>query len=40
VHERSWDTHETLRFLTVPGDVLKINRQREGTRELWRRTED
>ncbi len=40
VHKRSYDTHETLRFDTEPGDVFRIKRQREYTPEGWRRVED
>lgn len=37
VHERAFDTHETLRLL---GGCWKIIRQREWTPEGWRRVED
>ncbi len=37
VHERSFDTHETLR---LDGPVWKIVRQREATPEGWKRVED
>ena len=40
VHQRPFDTHETLRMLCNPGDVLEIRRQREWTPEGWRRVED
>jgi hypothetical protein len=40
VHKRPHDTHETLRFLTKPGDVIKIRRQREYTPAGWRRVQD
>lgn len=39
-HKRPYDTHETIRLLTKPGDVFKIRRQREYTPEGWRRVED
>lgn len=39
-HLRSFDTHETLRFLCKPGDVFEVRRQREWTPEGWRRVED
>jgi len=37
VHERTWDTHETLRF---PKGIFQINRQREFRPEGWTRVED
>lgn len=37
VHERAFDTHETVRLL---GGCWKIIRQRESTPEGWRRVED
>jgi hypothetical protein len=37
VHERSFDTHETIRF---PAGVYEIRRQREWAPEGWRRVED
>jgi hypothetical protein len=37
VHERPWDTHETLR---LPRGVWLVRRQREWTPEGWRRVED
>lgn len=37
VHERSFDTHETLR---LDGPVWKIVRQREATPEGWRQVVD
>lgn len=40
VHHRPWDTHETLRLLTEPGETWEIRRQREWTPEGWRRVED
>lgn len=40
VHKRSYDTHETIRLQTEPGDVFKIRRQREHTPDGWRRVED
>jgi hypothetical protein len=40
LHKRSYDTHETIRLLTKPGDVFKVRRQREHTPEGWRRVED
>ena len=39
-HKRSYDTHETLRLLTKPGDVFKIRRQREHTPEGWKMVVD
>jgi len=39
-HKRPFDTHETLRFLTDPGDTFKIRRQREWSPEGWRMTQD
>ncbi len=36
VHKRDYDTHETLRFDTEPGDIFKIRRQREYVPEGWR----
>lgn len=36
-HERSFDTHETLR---LPKGTYRINRQREYTPQGWRRIED
>jgi hypothetical protein len=40
VHQRPWDTHETLRLLGKPGDVFEIRRQREWAPEGWRRVAD
>lgn len=40
VHKRNYDTHETIRLQTQPGDIFKIRRQREHTPEGWRRVED
>lgn len=40
VHKRPYDTHETIRLLTKPGDVFRVRRQREHTPEGWRRVED
>lgn len=39
-HKRPYDTHETIRMLTKPGDVFRVRRQREYTPEGWRRVED
>lgn len=39
-HQRSFDTHETIRFYSEPGDAFIIKRQREYTPEGWRRVED
>lgn len=39
-HQRDFDTHETLRFYTDPGDTFIIKRQREYVPEGWRRVED
>lgn len=36
VHNRAWDTHETLRLLGKPGTVFEVRRQREWTPEGWR----
>ena len=40
VHQRSWDTHETLKLLGQPGDVWEVRRQREWTPEGWQRVAD
>jgi hypothetical protein len=44
VHQRPWDTHETLRLLNDTPElgevVYEIRRQREWTPEGWRRVED
>lgn len=40
VHQRPWDTHETVRLLGAPGDVFEIRRQREWAPEGWRRVAD
>lgn len=40
VHQRSFDTHETLRLLGAPGDVWEVRRQREWTPEGWQRVCD
>jgi len=40
VHQRSWDTHETVRLLGKPGDVWKVHRQRESRPEGWARVQD
>lgn len=40
VHERAWDTHETLRLLGGPDAVWEVRRQREWAPEGWRRVED
>lgn len=40
VHERNFDTHETLRLLGQPGDVFEVRRQREHTPEGWRMVAD
>lgn len=40
LHKRSYDTHETIRMLTKPGDVFRVRRQREYTPEGFRRVED
>lgn len=40
VHQRPWDTHETIRLLGAPGDVWEIRRQREWEPEGWRRVQD
>lgn len=40
VHKRDYDTHETIRLETKPGEVFRIRRQREYTPEGWRRVAD
>jgi hypothetical protein len=40
VHLRDYDTHETYRFFTDPGDMFIIKRQREQSPQGWRRVED
>lgn len=40
VHQRPWDTHETLRLIGKPGDVYEVRRQREWTPEGWQRVAD
>lgn len=40
VHQRPFDTHETLRLLGKPGDVFEVRRQREWTPEGWRQVAD
>lgn len=42
VHERPWDTHETLRLLNDGQEEVywEIRRQREHSPEGWRRVED
>lgn len=37
IHERPWDTHETLH---IEEGVYEVRRQREYTPEGWRRVED
>lgn len=37
VHDRPWDTHETIR---IPRGTYQLRRQREYTPEGWRRVED
>jgi len=37
VHNRDYDTHESLRLKGEPGSVWQITRQREHTPEGWRR---
>ena len=37
IHERSFDTHETIR---IDAGVYEVRRQREYTPEGWRRVED
>lgn len=39
-HQRDFDTHETIRFDSDPGDTFIIKRQREYVPEGWRRVED
>jgi hypothetical protein len=40
VHQRPWDTHETMRLGGGAGSVYEVIRQREYTPEGWRRVED
>jgi hypothetical protein len=40
VHQREFDTHETYRFYSDPGDCFIIKRQRESTPEGWRQVAD
>jgi len=40
VHNRSFDTHGTLRLEGGVGSVWEVRRQREHTPEGWRRVED
>lgn len=40
LHQRPFDTHETLRLLGMPGDVWEIRKQREHAPEGWRRVQD
>lgn len=41
VHQRPWDTHETLRLLCdEPGTIWEIRRQREHIPEGWRQVVD
>lgn len=40
VHQRPWDTHETMRLGGGAGSVFEVIRQREYTPEGWRRVED
>jgi hypothetical protein len=40
IHQRSFDTHETVRLLGKPGDVWEVRRQREWTPEGWQRVAD
>jgi hypothetical protein len=40
VHQRPWDTHETIRLLGKLGDVWEVRRQREMTPEGWARVQD
>lgn len=37
VHDRPWDTHETI---TIPAGAFLLRRQREYTPKGWRRVED
>jgi len=39
-HLRTYDTHETLRFLGEPGSIWEVRRQREHTPQGWRRVQD
>lgn len=39
-HLRSYDTHQTLKFLCKPGDVFEVRRQREHTPEGWQMIRD
>jgi hypothetical protein len=40
IHQRPWDTHETVRLLGNVGDVFEVRRQREWAPEGWRRVAD
>lgn len=40
VHQRPWDTHETIKLLGKPGDAWEVRRQREWTPEGWQRVAD
>lgn len=40
VHNRPFDTHETIRLLGKPGDIWEVRRQREHTPEGWKRVLD
>jgi len=39
-HQRSWDTHETMRLLGKVGTIWEVRRQREWTPEGWRQVAD
>jgi hypothetical protein len=40
VHQRPWDTHETMRLLGEIGAVWEVRKQREWAPEGWRRVAD
>lgn len=40
VHHRDFDTHETIRFYSEPGDAFIVKRQREARPGGWARVED
>lgn len=40
VHQRPWDTHETVRLGGGIGAVWEVRRQREWSPEGWRRVQD
>lgn len=40
VHQRDFDTHETINLMDGPGTIYEVRRQREYTAETARRVED